>query len=188
MVANGKLAGLPRPDLVIAWKRVDLPTLARPTYRKLDHHNLQSATKMKSRKEIFRDVRDYIGEEKKEAGRGRRKFIAGGVLLTYDTTLQVVAGAAQEDLFLDGGFLGGHFGFLLLAGGEAAEVEREEGRRSRSRDKWRGRREAQRRETRYQRRTSCRPGANNKHGERRRAGGPVLGQLVSISGILCAKK
>jgi hypothetical protein len=31
MVANGKLAGLPSDDLVMAWKRVDLPTLARPT-------------------------------------------------------------------------------------------------------------------------------------------------------------
>lgn len=43
-----------------------------------------------------------------------------GSLLTYDTTLQVVSGTAQEDLFLNLGFLGSHFiGFLLLAGVEA---------------------------------------------------------------------
>lgn len=35
MVANGKLAGLPRWHLVIDWNRVDLPTLARPTWEHL---------------------------------------------------------------------------------------------------------------------------------------------------------
>lgn len=31
IVANGKLFGFPSVDLVIAWKKVDLPTFARPT-------------------------------------------------------------------------------------------------------------------------------------------------------------
>lgn len=33
MVAYGKLAGFPKVDLVMAWKKVDFPTFARPTYR-----------------------------------------------------------------------------------------------------------------------------------------------------------
>jgi hypothetical protein len=51
-----------------------------------------------------------------------------GSLLTYDTTLQVIARAAQKDFFLDDGFLGRHFGLLFLAGIEAAEIKREEKR------------------------------------------------------------
>jgi len=35
MVAYGKFAGLPREHFVSAWKKVDLPTLARPTYEKV---------------------------------------------------------------------------------------------------------------------------------------------------------
>lgn len=56
--------------------------------------------------------------------RTTRKKHTGGVgsLLTYDTALQVVAGTAQQDLFLNLGLLGRHFtGFLLLAGVEATE-------------------------------------------------------------------
>ena len=41
-------------------------------------------------------------------------------VLTYDTALQVVAGTAQQDLFLNLILFGRHFiGFLLLAGVEA---------------------------------------------------------------------
>ena len=41
-------------------------------------------------------------------------------VLTYDTALQVVAGTAQQDLFLNLSLLGRHFiGFLLLARVEA---------------------------------------------------------------------
>jgi hypothetical protein len=45
----------------------------------------------------------------------RKKIV--GVKLTYDTTLQVVSGTAQKDLFLNLGLLGRHF--LLFAGVEA---------------------------------------------------------------------
>ena len=45
-----------------------------------------------------------------------------GSLLTYDTALQVVAGTAQQDFFLNLGLLGRHFSrFLLFAGVEATE-------------------------------------------------------------------
>lgn len=48
-------------------------------------------------------------------GKNRTEKRSG--VLTYDTTLQGVAGAAQQDLFLSLSLLGGHFiGFLLLAG------------------------------------------------------------------------
>jgi hypothetical protein len=76
--------------------------------------------------ENFRGKRGYKGEKDGGWEGQKKKLIAGGVLLTYDTTLQVVSGTAQEDLFLDGSLLWGHLGFLLLAGGEAAEVKREE--------------------------------------------------------------
>ena len=44
---------------------------------------------------------------------------------TNDTTLQVVAGAAQQDLLLGGGLLGGHFRLCALGVG-AARGERED--------------------------------------------------------------
>lgn len=49
-------------------------------------------------------------------------------LLTYDTTLQVIAWTAQKDLFLDGSLLGRHLLAFLLAGVET-EGERARGKR-----------------------------------------------------------
>jgi hypothetical protein len=63
--------------------------------------------------------------KKKPPGKKQRV----GSLLTYDTALQVVAGTAQQDLFLNLGLLGRHFiGFLLLAGVEATEKRWKVGR------------------------------------------------------------
>jgi hypothetical protein len=75
--------------------------------------------------EIFQGEERVI-RKRRRLGGAEEKIIAGGVLLTYDTTLQVVSGTAQKDLFLDGSLLWRHLGFLFLAGGEAAEVKREE--------------------------------------------------------------
>lgn len=59
------------------------------------------------------------------AKKNSRKKDKVGALLTYDTALQVVAGSAQEDLFLNLGLLGRHFiGFLLLG----VEATRDQGR------------------------------------------------------------
>lgn len=56
-------------------------------------------------------------------GKNRTEKRSG--VLTYDTALERVAGAAQQDLFLSCSLLGGHFiGFLLLAGVEATGRKR----------------------------------------------------------------
>lgn len=49
-------------------------------------------------------------------------------MLTYDTTLQVIARTAQQDLLLDGGLLGRHV-LVLLSGGVGTTMEEDEGRR-----------------------------------------------------------
>lgn len=65
---------------------------------------------------------------KKRPPRKKKKTRVGS-LLTYDTALQVVAGTAQQDLFLNLGLLGRHFtGFLLFAGVEATEKRWKVGR------------------------------------------------------------
>lgn len=55
-------------------------------------------------------------------------------MLTYDTTLQVIARTAQQDLFLDGCLLGRHV-LVLLSGGVGTTREEDKGhRRVRRRD------------------------------------------------------
>jgi hypothetical protein len=47
---------------------------------------------------------------------GKKRKKGWGLLLTYDTTLQVVSGTTQVDLLLNLLLLGRHFvGFFLLA-------------------------------------------------------------------------
>ena len=79
MVAYGKLAGLPSEHLVMVWKNVDLPTLARPTCAK----------------EIHQHQCDGVTREARTCR-------------TYDPALQVIARATQKDLLLLDFLLGRH--------------------------------------------------------------------------------
>lgn len=73
-------------------------------------------------------LNSFRGNKKVDCAVRKKKITGGkterrvGSLLTYDTALQVVAGTAQQDLFLNLGLLGRHFSrFLLFAGVEATE-------------------------------------------------------------------
>lgn len=95
------MAGFPSVDLVMAWKRVDFPTLARPTYASTDtlatrYSGIRTGeAKLRTTEQTIRRVR------------------------TYYTALQAVARPSQEDLLPLDRLLGRHF---LLPACEASRA------------------------------------------------------------------
>lgn len=84
-------------------------------------------------------------------------------MLTYDTTLQVVTRTAQQDLFLHGRLLGGHFLAFLLAAIRATGRRIGRRRREEGNNECRNSRTEEKRGTS---RTSCRSEKNEGGGSR----------------------